>query len=97
MAEPDQISPDGRWEIVWRIEKDFNAYFESDSRWEIVVRNRATQQVFDTFYYSEYANSRGSSSSGVEHLEFSPDSASVIAHWVGGKVETIALPPPDTA
>jgi len=92
MSGDDKLSPDGRWEIKWRIEKDFNAYFESDTRWEIVVRDTATQEVFESFYYSEYGNSEGWRDSGVSSLEFAPDSASVIASYTDGRVETVALP-----
>jgi len=92
VADVDSISPDGRWEIVWRITKDFNAYFEVEMQWDIVVRNRATGQEFETFYYEEFANSQGSNNTGVKHVELSADSGSVMTHWVDGRVETLKLP-----
>jgi hypothetical protein len=96
---PD-ISPDGRWEIERRVERDFN--FDSDAycaerRWEIVLRNTATQKVFRYFSFREWEDSTGLDSSGVSSLEFAPDSAAVIAQYTDGNVETIALPPADAA
>ena len=93
----DQRSPDGRWEIQWRIDKDFNAYFESETSWEITVRNTARQDVFDVFYYSEFKNSEHWTYSGVSRLEFTPDSSALIATYTDGRVNTIALPPPKAA
>ena len=48
---PDTTSPDGRWKIVWGGSlKDFNAYFESDTTYEIRVFNTATNKVLTTFH-----------------------------------------------
>jgi hypothetical protein len=91
MFSTDQISPDGRWGIEWRIERD-SLY---ERRWVIVLRNTVTQKVFHYFSYRAWEDSTGLDYSGVTDLKFAPDSAAVIAQYMHGNVETIALPPPD--
>jgi hypothetical protein len=85
-------SPDGRWEIRSYISKDFAAYFESETRWDIEIVNIATNDVVASFTYSEFGNSSGWEYSGAERLEFTPDSSAVVVKFVDGRTETVALP-----
>jgi hypothetical protein len=68
-----QISPDGRWEVRGVRTKDFSSYFESDTRYEATVINRATKKPFKYFVRDEFANAQGSEDSGISDLEFLPD------------------------
>ncbi|MGD0346242.1 MAG: hypothetical protein ABSA85_05760 [Terracidiphilus sp.] len=91
----DTTSPDGRWGIVWVVIKDFNAYFESDTTYEVRVWNTATGEVLTTFIRGEFENSEGATNSGVRAVEFTADSSSVVATYENGRTETVDLPPPE--
>jgi hypothetical protein len=92
---PDTTSPDGRWEIVWVVIKDFNAYFESDTTYEVRVLNTATHKVLTTFIRGEFENSQGATNSGVRAVQFTADSSAVVATYENGRTETVELPPSD--
>jgi hypothetical protein len=91
----NKISSDGRWEIHWVITKDFNSYFESDTRYEAKVIHCATRKCFRTFTRDEFANAAGSKDTGLETLEFLPDGMTLQATYENGIVEAIALPAKD--
>jgi hypothetical protein len=91
----DQVSPDGRWEVRWVITKDFNSYFESDTRYEVRVINRATQKCLVSFVRSEFGNADGSRDSGLSDLEFLPDGVTLRATHENGTVEDVTLPSKD--
>jgi hypothetical protein len=93
--DPPRISPDGRWEVRWECTKDFNSYFESDSRYEASVINRATKKRLVSFTRSEFANAAGSKDSGVSSLEFLPDGKTVRANFEDGAVKDVRLPDRD--
>ena len=88
---PDQLSPDGKWKIEWRVEKDSNSYFESDMRYEILIINVATKKILERFSRSEYGGTNGWDYSGVSSLSFTPDSAAVIVDFEEGETETVPL------
>jgi len=91
----DTISPDGRWGIVWVVIKDFCAYFESDTTYEVRVYDVATGKLLTTFIRGEFENSEGATNSGVRAVQFAADSSAVIATYEDGRTETVALPPPE--
>jgi hypothetical protein len=85
-------SPDGRWEVRRYIEKDFAAYFESDTRWRIELVNTETEEVLQEFSYSEFGNSSGWEYSGASEFEFAPDSSELVVTFTDGHKETVRLP-----
>ncbi len=91
----DSTSPDGRWHIVWVVKKDFHAYFESDTTYEVQVWNAAANKVVETFSRNEFENSNGEQRDGVRAVEFTADSSAVVATYEDGRTETVPLPPPD--
>jgi len=95
MSDRHEISSDGRWEIQWKITKDTNSYFESDTRWEVLVVNTTTKKVAQVFIRSEYGGANGWDSSGVSAVHFTSDSSSIIATFEEGPEQTIALPAAD--
>lgn len=95
MSGSNEISSDGRWEIQWKITKDTNSYFESDTRWEVLVVNTATKKVAQVFIRSEYGGASGWDNSGVSAVHFTPDGSSITAIFEEGPEQTIALPAPD--
>ena len=80
------------WEIHQGRTSDRSSYFEYDVRTEYLVVNKKTKKVFKSFSYSEYQNAHGDTSSGIDNLEFSDDETTLIATYVGGKVEHFTLP-----
>ena len=68
----DSTSPDGRWHIVWVVKKDFHAYFESDTTYEVQVWNAAANKVVETFSRNEFENSTESSVTGFALLNLLP-------------------------
>ena len=91
MMGEDKVSPDGRWSISWRVVKDFNAYFESETRYKISVVHRLTEKTIETFYRDEFANSDGTDNSGVVSVDFTSD-GTVVARYEDGTEETLLLP-----
>ncbi len=85
-------SPDGRWEVRRYIEKDFAAYFESDTRWCIELVNTETEEVLRDFIYSEFGNSSGWEYSGADEFKFASDSSQVVVTFTDGHKETVRLP-----
>jgi hypothetical protein len=91
----DEVSPDGRWRITWILKKDFHAFFEMETQWEILVVHEATRRRFERFFRDAFENSAGTQVTGVSSVHFTDDGAAVIAHYEDGKMETIALPKDD--
>lgn len=91
----DEVSPDRRWRIQWVLKKDFHAFFEAETQWCVYVIHEPTKKQFETFYRDDFENSAGAQTSGVSSVHFSSDGAVVIAQFVDGKTETLALPKDD--
>jgi hypothetical protein len=91
----DQTSPDGRWKAVWTVKKDFHAYFESDTTYEVQVYNVATKEVLASFYRNDFENSAREQHDGVRSLQFAADSSALVVTNEDGQIETVLLPPPD--
>jgi predicted transcriptional regulator len=91
MMGENEVSSDGQWSLVWRITKDFNSYFESDTCYQINVYHNPTKTEVMTLWRDEFANASGSENSGVRSAKFASDSASVIVEYEDGRTASLPL------
>lgn len=85
-------SPDGRWRIEWECVKEFSAFFESETRYEIRVVRVSTNETFVQYYRDEFENSNGTQDSGVTSVDFAANGKTLIATFEDGHAETLVLP-----
>lgn len=69
--------------IRWVTTKDRASYFESDTSYEIHIYDKRTNEIWETFYRSEYGNSNGWDYSGVEEIGFSDDGKYLLVKMEG--------------
>ena len=88
----DEDSPDGLWQIRWRMTRDRWSWREAETQYEITIRKSATQEAIFTFWREEFGSERGSDKRGVRSMHFTSDSRSVRVEYEDGRKETVALP-----
>ena len=94
MPAPDELSPDGRWKIRWRITKERHSPLESDLCFAAELFHVATGRVLESWIREEYGSSDGWQYQGIKSLRFAPDSSAVTVVFEDGWVQSIPLPLP---
>ncbi|MCH8332123.1 MAG: hypothetical protein IH946_12260 [Bacteroidetes bacterium] len=81
-----------KFEIYWKVVRDKETFFESDTKYEIQVIHTTTRKVVLSYGRSEYDNSEGSFEKGAKEVNFSSDGKNVIIDYENGDHEEVALP-----
>jgi hypothetical protein len=92
MNGSDEDSPDGLWQIRWRMTRDRWSWREAETQYEITILKSATQEVIFTFWREEFGSERGLDKRGVRSMHFTSDSRSVLVEYEDASKETVALP-----
>jgi len=95
MPGPDELSPDGRWKIRWRLTKEVLSPLETDLHFVAEVVNAITAKVLQAWKREEYGSSDGWQNFGVKSLSFTSDSSALTVMFEEGWVQSIPLPWPD--